>query len=409
MIHKKSPFSTIAVIFMAISILQMCFTSCRNELTMLNDDLEQTSNINASAKTFYSNLADIIKASTIQNPQTKVIEKEAEKLTAEFYLEHEDEYPMQAKLATIDIELEDGQIVTYFDLPEDQQIQFVDEYTEYQARLLSNKIEEIPPLEEYVMEQNRIVDSVLTEEGVITKSGDIEIKDSRAFLSILSSRLNDMAVNFEYSDSIEAETKSITWTFNSDYSVPYERAKSLMAGVAKRGDVIVALPCHEYPMSLIDFGNKKYMVGHAEIFTENITNNTAKTQKVTIGAWTEEGVSRQPFNNWCYRSYLVGLCNYKIKWRWRGFKSGFYPVKTPVSNPALLANWAEKYEGHEYVKCYEFLTPKWAAPSRFTCTSLVWWCAKKAYGVKISPWYSTLVTPSDVLCDNNTYLKVEIK
>ena len=29
--------------------------------------------------------------------------------------------------------------------------------------------------------------------------------------------------------------------------------------------------------------------------------------------------------------------------------------------------------------------------------------------VKISPLYRTLVTPSDVLCDSNTYLKVEIK
>ena len=84
-------------------------------------------------------------------------------------------------------------------------------------------------------------------------------------------------------------------------------------------------------------------------------------------------------------------------------------IKTPVSNPSLLATWAEKYKDKAYVKWYEFLTAKWAAPTRFTCTTLVWWCTKKAYGERISPWYSTLVTPSDVLCDNNTYLKVTIE
>ena len=170
-----------------------------------------------------------------------------------------------------------------------------------------------------------------------------------------------------------------------------------------------SLPWHENPKCIIDFGNKKYMVGHAEIFTEDISSSTSEEEDSTIGAWTKDGVSRQTLANWCWKSYVVGVCSYKVKWKWRGINSRFYPVQTPVSEPSLLATWAEKYKGHSYVKWYEFATPKWAAPERFTCTTLVWWCAKKAYKERISPWYTTLVTPADVLCDNNTYLKVTIE
>lgn len=170
-----------------------------------------------------------------------------------------------------------------------------------------------------------------------------------------------------------------------------------------------SLPWHENPKCIIDFGNKKYMVGHAEIFTEDISSSTSEEEDSTIGAWTKDGVSRQTLANWCWKSYVVGVCSYKVKWKWRGINSRFYPVQTPVSEPSLLSTWAEKYEGNSYVKWYEFVTPKWVAPERFTCTTLVWWCAKKAYKERISPWYTTLVTPADVLCDNNTYLKVTVE
>lgn len=305
--------------------------------------------------------------------------------------------------------MEDGSIITYFDLPEEEQNEFIDSYTQHQAELLTLKIEQVPPLEQYVAAQNRVITTVLNDQAIVTKSdGRLRIIDHETFFSKLSEEMNEMKTHFEY--QIEDPVKTKLAYSSSEFEVEFSKVRRLMAGKAKRGDVIVALPTHNYPKSLIDFGNKKYMVGHAEIFTKNITSTTTLTEKVSIGAWMEDGVSRQSLNEWCWRSYVVGVCSYKVKWKWRGFKSGFYLVQTPVSNPALLATWAEKYEGKEYVKgLFEFATPKWVAPNRFTCTSLVWWCAKKAYGAKISPWYSTLVTPSDVLCDNNTYIKVTIE
>ena len=112
--------------------------------------------------------------------------------------------------------------------------------------------------------------------------------------------------------------------------------------------------------------------------------------------------------SWDTPHYVMGIQKVKYVWKWRWFKSGLYKVTTPVSNPDALANWANKYRGHEYVKWYEFATAKWAAPKRFTCTTLVWWCAKKAYGVNVSSWYSPLVTPSGLFTDNCTYIRANV-
>lgn len=397
---KKLSFLMSTILFVAIS--------CSKFQDVPSQDETEHITLNKEAEIFYSNLSDIIKATTITNNITKSETRTSEIKSAEFYLEHEDEYPVQAKLATIDIELENGSIISYFDLPEDEQSEFVDSYTLHQAELLTLKIEQVPPLEQYVAAQNEVILNVLDDQTMVTKAdGILSINDPISFFSKLSEEMNEMKSTFEYECDIPIETK-LAYSFG-DYEVEFSKVRSLIAGKANRGDIIVALPTHNYPKSLIDFGNKKYMIGHAEIFTKSITNTTTLYENVSIGAWTKDGVSRQGLNEWCWRSYVVGVCSYKVKWKWRGFKSGFYPVQTPVANPSLLATWAEKYEGREYVTVLEFLAPKWVAPERFTCTSLVWWCAKKAYGQKISPWYSTIVTPSDVLCDNNTYLKVTIQ
>lgn len=105
---------------------------------------------------------------------------------------------------------------------------------------------------------------------------------------------------------------------------------------------------------------------------------------------------------------LLGIQKVQWKWRWRGFKSRFYREITHM-HPNALADWANNYVGREYVNWYEFATAKWAAPSRFTCTTLVWWCSKKAYGVNVSSWYSPLVTPSGLFTDSCTYIRAEVK
>ena len=195
--------------------------------------------------------------------------------TAEFYLENEDEYPLQAKLATIEIELDNGTTATYFDLSEEHQNQFLEDFTQYEAQQLSDKISAIPPLEAYIGEQNEIVEEVTEEFAAETRSGDILISDPNSFFAVLSSRLNEMAINFEYPGNATVDTRGVSFGGHGEDSVRFDRVLSLMNGVVKRGDVIVSLPCHNNPMCLVDFGNKKYLVGHAEIFTEPIVSTTS--------------------------------------------------------------------------------------------------------------------------------------
>jgi hypothetical protein len=166
---------------------------------------------------------------------------------------------------------------------------------------------------------------------------------------------------------------------------------------------MIALPMHGNAYVYLDFGNDQFKVGHAAVITRQVTNSTSFDTHFTVGAQTS-GVTTESITYWSYQCYIVGLQKIEWVWKWRGFKSGFYK-QTTLLNPAPLATWAESFKGRPYVKWYEFLTAKWAAPSRFTCTTLVWWCAKKAYDINVSEWWKTLVTPGGLLTDESVYIR----
>lgn len=77
-----------------------------------------------------------------------------------------------------------------------------------------------------------------------------------------------------------------------------------------------------------------------------------------------------------------------------------------ISSEPLLDK-AETYIGKKYVRLSEFLLPKPAAPERFTCTSLVWWCAKKAMGIDLDPDLG-IVYPKDLVLSENSYVKISV-
>ena len=364
--------------------------------------------VNAEAQLFYANLAEIIKATTSFQVYTKSQAYDEHENLSEFYLTHDIEYPLFAKLASIDILTEEGNHVSFFDLPMEEQSRFIEEFAHHEAEMLSQKIEQVPILEQYVAAQNEVITEVIDSLAINTKAGSLSINDSKVFLSTLSERIADMANKFIYEDC-DILTKGSDKKQDVENELPFEYVKSLMVGKVNRGDIIMALPCHNNPKCVVDFGNIRYKVGHAEIFTRAIDLKSKIDEYYTIGAWTQEGVSEQTLNNWCCKSYVLGVCTYKTKYVWKGLSLSIFPEQTPINNPAALATWAEKYINKEYVKWYEFLTAKWAAPNRFTCTSLVWWCAKNAYDERISPWLSAIVSPSDVLMDSNTYIKVIIE
>lgn len=310
------------------------------------------------------------------------------------------EYPFLDKFETIDIELEDGSTTVFSKLPKEQQIVFVDMLARYQASLLTQKILQVPVLEQYIAAQNGVLTDALA--ALFTRSGEPAMDDPEAFFADLGKRMDALAAGFSFEPT--ATRSTIEWD-----EVDYDRLFSLLAGRAKRGDLIVALPWHGHEWCLINPAREVGLVGHAEIFTKDITASTTDTENVSIGVRRDDGVAYHSLPSWRRKSYLLELCDYRIVWKWDGWNSGFKVITTPVANSGQMASLAEQYAGSDYCYWYETIAPKWFAPERFTCTTLIWWCAKNACDIRISPWFSTLVSPSDVLCDFNTRLKVVIE
>lgn len=368
-------------VIMVFAVL-LAMLSCQKEIAGGPVVQQDDSALNPEAGLFYSNISKIIRA-CLDSPLAQLAE-----------------YPFFEKLATIDIELEDGSTTVFAELPAEQKIVFVDMLMSYQASQLSQKIKLVPELEQYVVARNGIVSGALA--GILTRAGEPVIDDPAAFMENLGGQLDELASGFSY-EFPQTRTDPV-WE-----ELEYDRLFSLLCGTAKRGDIIVALPWHGHSWCVVNPFREIGHFGHSEVFTKDITATTTDTEYTSIGVRKDRGVVYQPLTSWRRKSYLLEVCDYRIKWTWDGWNSGFEVIQTPVEGAAEIATWAEKYEGCQYSRWYEMIAPKWFAPERFTCTSLIWWCVKNACGIRISPWLSTLVSPSDVLCDFNTRLKVVVE
>ncbi len=352
------------------------------------DDIN-LSEINKEAFDYYSNLKTAILA-TGSNKKNSLRSSEDE------------ENPLIEKLEEIEIiKEENGEQISFFDMPENSQIDFLEDWSLLQAEEMSRKLIENPELEEYLKEQNEIVGDVLEEETTTLKSTEISlVKDNKVFFEKIKSRLETK------NSEIQPELRS---TISSEDKISSDIVKNSLIANARRGDFLLVLPKHGQPWAFANLSNDNFKVGHAGILTSTVYSYTNFQQGISLGAWTSGGVKDESINTWSVRCYLMGIQKVSWKWQWRGFKSKFVKTSTPVSNPGALADWANKYKGREYVYWYEFLTAKWAAPSRFTCTTLVWYCANKAYDINISDWWATMVSPSGVYLDESTYVRKEIK
>ena len=362
----------------------------------------QVSGCEAVAQEYYANLGDIIKATALDGPVTRAAAIRGNGDAARFYLDNAADYPVHAKLAGLDIETEDGTKINFFDLPAGQKEPFVDKLMETGTKDLTDKIRQVSGMRQYYAGQNKVVSDNL--KAYRTKAGGLVIDDPRAFFAAVSRDLEDLAARYSF------ETPDTRGSTQSDPNITADYVVDKIRNIAKKGDVILTLPNNKNPLSIVDFGkDNMFMFGHAGIFYDDITSKTRRYHFTTIESLMEYGVNYSMLEHWDCECYVVGLCNRTYKWVWRGFKSHMETIKTPVENPGLLTAEAKKHVGKEYVRWYEFLTAKWSAPARFTCTTLVWFCAKEQYGIDLSSWLSPLVTPSEILGSDYTDIKVHVK
>lgn len=333
--------------------------------------------------------------------------------------------PMSLKLNGLNIQSEDkGKEVNFFDLPQEQKEVFVDYLLVDEAKDLSEKIAQAPELKDILATENLATTKTIEATGIAPNAIGTSYTgsaralrqepkvDSKYFFELLKKNISEefskKHKKHKEQDTSQEQLRGVSYVFGYQNSVPVERVKAMWARYARRGDFILALPQHGNPYTLVNFSSP-FRVGHAAILTKDITTSTNEYDSVTIEAYREDGVQPHTMYDWTSPHYIMGIQRVSYRWRWRGFRSGFFKTTSPVNNPGMLADWAMGYQGREYVTPLEFLVAKWAAPKRFTCTTLVWWCSKKAYGINVSVWYSPLVSPSGLFTDNCTYIRANVR
>ena len=320
------------------------------------------------------------------------------------------ENPMSLKLNSLDIcDEETGEPINFFDLPEEQKKVFLDLYLLEEAKSLSKKLEQAPQLRTSLGKRNGALARLIAENNLLKQKVGYEYEEQRVCSDIDENQRKLRKFNYYKAfDLIKEDRRGGGGRyFSSSPLVSFvERVKHAWEKDSRRGDIVVRIPHHNVPWTFINICDKDRLVGHAGIITHHIKSSTRLDDEVTIECFPNEGVCYKRISDWEISHYVLGVQKVKYKWSWRAFKV----VKTESRvDPGALADWAERYLDHEYVKWYEFATAKWAAPERFTCTSLVWWCAKKAYGINVSDWYSPLVTPDGLYTDESTYIRRNVQ
>ncbi len=216
-------------------------------------------------------------------------------------------------------------------------------------------------------------------------------------LSVLRESISDAYEN-RYAQAEEGLVSGATYASVNPLTV---RMKWALSSV--RGNFVVALPQFYDPRVLYNYNNP-WKVGHAAVIDVKPSLTTLLTHKVTTESWNPDGVIHRSINDWGTAHYLMGVQTIRRRVRWSGLRTRIVTERTPVTNPSLLADYAAAQNGKPYASGVSFVISKAVAPNKFTCTTLVWWCAKKAYGLNLSNWLSPIVTPSDLFTSPYTYV-----
>ena len=427
---KTFPFSLLLVNFILLTMLVA--SSCANNTlntppvvqtpkehqgnrpTTLRAVVDQLPSIDPEALAYCNNIKTIIYGtSAFERPEA--IQSYKMLMDNDSTLE---DNPMSLRLQSLTIEDEEsGKPIDFFDMPVEQKQVFVDMLLAEDAMMLTEKINAAPELKSMLERENLITTRVIERNQLVNReiglvhSGFRSLSEKTVDAKDFFKELHDEFAVENNAPSSQSQLRGLDVSVSFNYpQVPAERVRSFWQKYARRGDFIVAIPSHFCPWIYVNIGEGvRFNFGHAGIINEKITSSTDLYDKnSTIECFPEGGVQGMCISNWNTPHYVVGIQRVKYVWKWRWFRSGLYKETTPVSNPEALANWANKYREREYVNRSEFIIAKWAAPDRFTCTTLVWWCAKKAYGVNVSNWYSPLVTPSGLLTDDCTYIRANV-
>ncbi len=361
-------------VFVTVLVCSVLFSCSKTDLADVPQEVNAATD---EAATFYDNLELIVESAYVG----RTISPAAA------------ENPIYSKLNSIIIFDENDNKISFFDMDAEEQKAFFFEYSKINTESLREKVRTSVLSEEYVKGQNGIVKKTLSSHTLATKAdGKVEISDIDAFLTDLQANME----SFHMDPAELPATKSV--------KIPDTvRIKNTVASVAKKGDMILCLPVHESPLILLNPFNSESLAGHVEIFTENIKPTVQMHDLVTVGAQSA-GVNKWNLDiEWRTQFYILGIKVYDYKWEKLKLKKVERKIDT-----SLLSDKAETFIGCDYVKPEEFLISKLAAPKRFSCATLCWWCARELYDIELAPWLTPVITPSDIYLNEHTYIKASV-
>lgn len=387
------------------------------------------SQINEDAATFYGNFTTIVNAGKLGKFKP-VLTRSGEIDTARLD-------PITKELAMLDIEDENGNPISFFDMSAQEQELFLQHYETINASELSRKLAVCPEAGFMLKEENEVVarcleiDATLTPVSSDTNNTFLALNDPDQFFENVH---NGMVVAYKERTTELAEGGgsggSTGGTNPQDTLKVTGREATLVRALhnyGRRGDFMLNIPAGATQYwddllglgalgDLVDFSIGIAMVGHAGVITDgNIKLGADEYDNFTIEATFDEGVVNRYIKSWAgEKSYIMGLqkVKYKRSILWGLFKWGATYTKLNATDAAKLATEAEKYKGYDYCDAWSFWFSKdFASKSshkQFTCTSLVWWCAREAYDFSLAPWYSTWVTPVQLFRSEHTYIRATI-
>jgi hypothetical protein len=416
-------------------VFLLCLASCTEELsvTTFNNQVES--------------LVPQTKSGNYRNIEDEILDLSTDELAEDYYvnlwalanatdalcLENGATYdatnPFSYKLASINIVDENDNPIPFFSMSNADKVAFFQDLIQTETEELAERLEDIPDYIDNVYAEDLAMACVIDEFDIEVPGSEPELAGGQGYGKNHHRRPRVGLRSFEDDNEVTPDEEdeilttlidtlvyfinrtpigvNISFTIDNwlaDNSVPSNTVLNEWRGYARRGDIVLSLPIHDVPWSYGNHNNNN-KIGHAGVFTETITNDTGLTDDVTVEAWKGEGVVRQKATTWTLRHYVLGLRDVKRKWIWQGTSRHLETIHTPISNPGLLATIAETQLGKDYVTNAEFPIAKKLVPTRYTCTTLVWWAAKSCYNIDISYWFSPLVSPSAIYLSPYVYVR----
>lgn len=283
----------------------------------------------------------------------------------------------------------DDRRVGFWNLSKTQQHALIDRYSKAQKKVLEEKLSLAPDLKYYLASVSTAIEFIL--EYATESRADV----ADPLNTMLE--LQRMVDSMKTSGGQTTRAGGIIGQSEDDdrVSLPFYYLKRFLVGKSRRGDLLIILAQHDNPLVIRNNGIR-YDIGHTTILLDSVSSSTVRTDTMLVET-NLKGVKCNTLEEMCYESYHLRLREFE--YYMVGDEFEFREVELPVER---FADRACSYIGTRFVHDSELTIAKTLAPKAFTCASLAWWCAKEEFGFSLAPWFSTMVSPSDIVLDDNT-------